>query len=67
MALKAIDIHAHFSTKEGMLSTMKFTKGIMAYYMKQEVTPEQVLAVAKSDEDMARDFIDAGVKGILVG
>ena len=67
MALKAIDIHAHFSTKEGMLSTMKFTKGIMSYYMKQEVTPEQVLAVAKSDEDMAQDFINAGVKGILVG
>jgi len=67
MALKAIDIHAHFSTKEGMLSTMKFTKGLMSYYMKQEVTPEQVLAVAKSDEDMAQDFIDAGVKGILVG
>jgi hypothetical protein len=35
--------------------------------MKREVTPEQVLAFSKSDEDMAQDFVKAGVKGIVVG
>lgn len=67
MPLKAIDIHSHFSTKEGTLSTMKYAKGVAAYYSKREVTEEQLLAFAKSDEDMAQDFINAGVKGILVG
>lgn len=67
MALKAIDIHAHFSTREGNLSMMKFAKGLAAYYMKREVSAEQVLQFSKSDEAMAKDFIDAGVKGILVG
>jgi len=67
MPLKAIDIHAHFSTKENSLATMKFARGLAAYYMKREVTEEQVLAFSKSDEAMAQDFIDAGVKGILVG
>jgi len=67
MALKAIDIHAHFSTREGNLSMMRFAKGLAAYYMKREVTAEQVLQFSKSDEDMAKDFVDAGVKGILVG
>ena len=67
MPLKAIDIHAHFSTKENSLATMKFARGLAAYYMKREVTEEQVLTFSKSDEAMAQDFIDAGVKGILVG
>ena len=67
MALKAIDIHAHFSTREGNLSMMKYSKGLMQYYLKQEITAEQVLAMSQSDEDMAQDFIKAGVKGILVG
>jgi predicted TIM-barrel fold metal-dependent hydrolase len=67
MPLKAIDIHAHFSTKENNLATMKFARGLAAYYMKREVTEDQVLAFSKSDEAMAQDFIDAGVKGILVG
>jgi predicted TIM-barrel fold metal-dependent hydrolase len=67
MPLKAIDIHAHFSTREGNLSTMKYGKALASYYMKREVTEEQLLAVSKSDEDMAQDFIDAGVKGIVVG
>ncbi len=66
MPLKAIDVHTHFSTKEGTLSTMKYAKGVAAYYSKQEVTAEQLLQFAKSDEDMAQDFIDAGVKGIPV-
>ncbi len=65
--MKAIDIHAHWSTKEGMLSTMKYTQGLMSYYMKAEISPEEVLKAARSDEDMAQDFINAGVKGIPVG
>jgi predicted TIM-barrel fold metal-dependent hydrolase len=67
MPLKAIDIHAHFSTREGNLSTMKYARGLASYYMKRDVTAEQVLAFSKSDEEMAEDFIKAGVKGILVG
>jgi len=67
LALKAIDVHAHFSTREGSLSMMKFAQGLMSYYLKTEASPEQVLAMAKSDEQMAQDFINAGVKGILVG
>jgi predicted TIM-barrel fold metal-dependent hydrolase len=67
MPLKAIDIHAHFSTREGNLSTMRYAKGLASYYMKREVSAEQVLAFSKSDEAMAKDFTEAGVKGILVG
>lgn len=67
MCAKAIDVHAHFSTKEGSLSMMKFAQGLMSYYMKQEATADQVLAMCKSDEAMAEDFVNAGVKGILVG
>jgi predicted TIM-barrel fold metal-dependent hydrolase len=67
MALKAIDVHSHFSTKEGTRSTLKYSKGLASYYMKREVTADQVLAFSKSDEEMAKDFVEAGVKGILVG
>ncbi len=65
--MKAIDVHAHISTREGALSMMKYQKALMEYYMKQEVTEEQVLSMCKSEEEMAKDFLDAGVKGILVG
>jgi predicted TIM-barrel fold metal-dependent hydrolase len=67
MTLRAIDVHAHFSTREGTLSTLKYAQGIASYYMKREVTPEQVLSFSKSDEEMAQDFVKAGVKGIVVG
>jgi predicted TIM-barrel fold metal-dependent hydrolase len=67
MTLRAIDAHAHFSTREGTRSTLRYAKGLASYYMKKDVTSEQVLAFSKSDEDMAKDFIKAGVKGILVG
>jgi predicted TIM-barrel fold metal-dependent hydrolase len=67
MPLRAIDIHSHFSTREGYLSTMKYGKALAAYYAKREVTEEQVLGAAKSDDDMAKDFVEAGVKGVLVG
>ena len=67
MALKAIDVHAHFSTKEGARSTLKYRKGLMSYYLKKEITDEEALSIAKSDEEMAKDFVDAGVKGIPVG
>ncbi len=64
--MKAIDVHAHISTREGALSMMKYQKALMEYYMKQKVTEEQVLSMCKSEEEMAKDFLDAGVKGILV-
>jgi predicted TIM-barrel fold metal-dependent hydrolase len=67
MTLRAIDVHAHFSTREGTQSTLKYSQGLASYYLKREVTPEQVLSFSKSDEDMARDFVKAGVKGIPVG
>ena len=67
MTLRAIDVHSHFSTREGTRSTLKYAKGLASYYMKREVTAEQVLAYSKSDEDMAQDFVKSGVKGILVG
>lgn len=67
MTLKAIDVHSHFSTKEGILSTLKFTKGLASYYSGKEVSTEQLLSFAKTDEEMAKDFVDAGVKGIVVG
>ena len=67
MTLRAIDVHAHFSTREGNLSTLKYAQGLASYYMKREVTAEQVLSFSKSDEEMAQDFIKAGVKGIVVG
>ncbi len=66
MPLRAIDIHAHFSTREGTMSTMKYARGVAAYYSKREVTEEELLKFAKSDEQMAQDFINAGVKGIPV-
>ena len=65
--MKAIDIHAHISTKPGIDSLYKFSKALMEYYMKQEVSAEMVYTMAKSDEDMAQDFINDDVKGILVG
>lgn len=65
--MKAIDVHAHISTLEGMKSMMGFTKAMMEYYMKQTVSEDAVLAMAKTDKQMAEDFTGAGVKGILVG
>lgn len=65
--MKAIDVHAHISTREGTASMLKYQKGIMQYYMKMDVSDEQAMSLAKSDEQMAQDFIDADVKGILVG
>lgn len=67
MKLKAIDVHAHFSTKEGMLSTMRFSQALASYYAKSDVSEEMLLSFAKSDEQMAQEFIDAGVIGMLVG
>jgi predicted TIM-barrel fold metal-dependent hydrolase len=67
MTLRAIDVHSHFSTREGTRSTLRYAKGLASYYLKREVTGEQVLAHSKSDEQMAQDFVQAGVKGILVG
>lgn len=64
--MKAIDVHAHISTREGIMSALKYQKGLMEYYLKTEVSEDQILALAKSEEAMAQDFINAGVKGILV-
>lgn len=48
------------------MSTMKYAKGVAAYYMKREVTAEELLQTSHTDEQMAQDFINAGVKGIPV-
>ena len=64
--MKAIDVHAHISTRPGVLSMITYQKGIMEYYLKTQVTDEQVLAMAKTEAAMAQDFVNAGVKGILV-
>ncbi len=65
--MKAIDVHAHISTREGVASMLKYQRGILQYYMKIEVTEEQAMSLAKTDEQMAQDFMDADVKGVLVG
>jgi len=65
--VKAIDVHAHISTREGVASIVQYQRGILQYYMKMEVTEEQAMSLAKTEEQMAQDFIDAGVKGVLVG
>ena len=64
--LKAIDVHAHPSTRAAAKSMLKYQKALMQYYQKREMTDEEVLSMSKSDEDMAQDFIDANVKGIIV-
>ena len=65
--IKAIDVHAHPSTRTGALSMLKYQKALMQYYQKREMTDEEVLSMSKSEEEMAQDFIDANVKGIVVG
>ena len=54
MALKAIDVHAHFGTREMAMATMKFRKEILAYYLKTEVTEQQALDMCSTDEQMAQ-------------
>jgi predicted TIM-barrel fold metal-dependent hydrolase len=58
--MKAIDVHAHLSTKEMMGDALgKYNEAMQKYY-KFEVK-------FKSAEEMAQDFIRADVKGILMG
>ena len=49
MCAKAVDVHAHFSTREGFLSMMKFSKGLASYYMKAEVTAEHTSQVTAGE------------------
>jgi predicted TIM-barrel fold metal-dependent hydrolase len=45
---------------------LRYQKALMQYYQKRELSDEEVLSISKSEEDMAQDFIDANVKGIIV-
>jgi len=58
--MKAIDVHAHLNTKEMMeVSLGKYNEAMQKYYKFDLKT--------KTPEEMAKDFIQADVKGILVG
>ena len=58
--MKAIDVHAHLNTKEMMeVSLGKYNEAMQKYYKFDLQT--------KTPEEMAKDFIAADVKGILMG
>lgn len=58
--MKAIDVHAHLSTEEMMVGCLgKFNEAMQKYYKFDLKT--------KSPEEMAKDFIQADVQGILMG
>ncbi|NQU09012.1 MAG: amidohydrolase [Candidatus Abyssubacteria bacterium] len=64
--IKAIDVHAHPSTRAAAQSMLKYQKALMQYYQKRKMTDEEVLSMSKSEDDMAQDFVDANVRGIIV-
>ena len=55
---RAIDVHAHISTEPWLRSTRKFAEAMKTYYK----TEQKV----RTDEEMAQDFITAGVKGCII-
>ncbi|MBI2532172.1 MAG: amidohydrolase [Deltaproteobacteria bacterium] len=58
--MKAIDVHAHLNTKEMMeVSLGKYNEAMQKYYKFDLKT--------NTPEEMAREFIQADVKGILMG
>ena len=57
--MKAIDVHAHLSTAKGVASMSKFNEAMEKYYGYKA----QVL----SEDEMANAFIEADVKGIIIG
>jgi predicted TIM-barrel fold metal-dependent hydrolase len=66
-SVKAIDVHAHVSTKQGVQSVLDFQRLLMKYYMKMDVPDDQLSALAKEDEAMVEDFTAADIKVFLVG
>ncbi len=65
--MKAIDVHAHVSTRPGTESLLTFQKLLLKYYMKMDVPDDQVASLAKDEEGMIEDFRQADVKVFLVG
>ncbi len=65
--MKAIDVHAHVSTRPGVQSLFRFQKLLLKYYLKMDVADDQVEGLAKDEEAMIADFRAAGVKVFLVG
>ena len=58
MELKAIDLHSHYSTKKGYLWQAPKEIGLAEKFYRYE-------AKYRTEEEMAQDFRDAGVKVIL--
>ncbi|MBI4560749.1 MAG: hypothetical protein HY724_01795, partial [Candidatus Rokubacteria bacterium] len=56
--IKAIDVHAHVSTAPWHRSTKKFIEAMRTYYKTEQPV--------KSEDEMAQDFIRAGVKGCII-
>ena len=57
--MRAIDTHIHFSTEKGhLLKDPKIKEAMESYYRNK--------IVYKSDEEMARDFIDQDIKAVLM-
>jgi len=56
--MKAIDVHCHVSTKTGMESIKTFNEAMERYY--------KVKTPIRTDEEMAQDFVNIGVKGMPV-
>jgi predicted TIM-barrel fold metal-dependent hydrolase len=58
--MKAIDVHAHFSTEKGeQLKELALKEAHQKYYKAEETF--------KTEKEMAQDFIDADVLGIIIG
>jgi len=57
--MRAIDIHSHFSTEKGsMMNDPKIIEALEKYY-RNKIT-------FKTDEEMARDFIELDIKAVLM-
>jgi len=56
--IKAIDVHAHISTAPWHRSTRKFMEAMRVYYKTEQPV--------KTEDEMAQDFIRAGVKGCII-
>ena len=65
--MKAIDVHAHINTKPGVESLLNFQRLLMKYYLKMDVPDDQIMNLAKEEDDMVADFVAADVKVFLVG
>lgn len=57
--MKAIDVHSHLSTEEGAIQSSEEVRKAMEAYYRFKTT-------YKTEDEMAQDFKDAGVKGLLI-